>query len=200
MNELLNISNFIHRFKNNIIKINKDMTDNKEIISRLKFIGRVKKGEKINVKHMYVQPDSFTTKITRTFFTYDNRNNTVSFLLNTLSNGFQIIYLYLNSKRLSERHQAIHILNDIKNTKIGIQNLKVTYCEDTMFCCTLDTLLQDIDAKLFELEKTNPNFSVKKENVKEMVKEKVKEKVNEVKLLQKMLDNNSDEDEDEDDV
>ena len=191
MNELLNLSNFIHIFKHNILKINKDMTDNKEIISRLKFIGRVKKGEKINVKHMYVQPDSITTKITRTFFTHDNRNNTVSFLLNTLSNGFQIINLYLNSKRLSERHQSIHILNDIKNTKLGIQNLKVTYCEDTMFCCTLDTLLQDIDAKLFELEKIHPDF-VKK-------KSKDNSKVEEVKLLQKMLDNNSDEDEDEED-
>ena len=30
------------------------MDSNQEIISRLKFIGRLKKGEKVNTRHMYV--------------------------------------------------------------------------------------------------------------------------------------------------
>ena len=43
------------------------MDTNKEIVSRLKFIGRIQKGEKINTRHMYVQQDDLTTTISRTF-------------------------------------------------------------------------------------------------------------------------------------
>lgn len=51
-----------------------------EIIPRIKFIGKIQKGEKMNVKHMQVQPDSILTKISRSFIHTDTRSNTYTFV------------------------------------------------------------------------------------------------------------------------
>ena len=53
--------------------------DYNEAISNLKFISRIKLGEKINVKFMYVQQDCIVTKISRTIqFENDNIHLTLS--------------------------------------------------------------------------------------------------------------------------
>jgi hypothetical protein len=56
---------------------NKEMELNEDVISKLKFLGRVQKGEKINVRHMFVQPDGLATKISRSFINLDSRGNTL---------------------------------------------------------------------------------------------------------------------------
>ena len=61
-----------------------------EILSRIKFIGRIQKGEKVNVRYMYVQPDSWLTRFSRTFFATDNRMNTYHFIDNTIKRCFEI--------------------------------------------------------------------------------------------------------------
>ena len=47
-----------------------------ETISKLKFLGRVNKGEKINVKEMTLQTESYITSMSRSVWFVDNRNNT----------------------------------------------------------------------------------------------------------------------------
>ena len=51
-----------------------------------------------------------------------------------------------------------NLINDLKNSKNGLSNLKETYSMDIKFTCDLDTLLQTIDAKLSEIE-SNHLFS-----------------------------------------
>jgi hypothetical protein len=123
-----------------------------EILSRLKFIGRIQKGEKVNVKYMYVQPDSLLTRISRTFFATDNRMNCYNFLENTVNRSFEIITLNQNSAKISERCLVINIISDIKAALEGIENIKETYIHDIMFGCKLDTLIQETTARLVELE------------------------------------------------
>ena len=48
-----------------------------DIIPRIKFIGKIQKGEKINVKHMNIQQDSIMNKIIRSFIHTDTRANTI---------------------------------------------------------------------------------------------------------------------------
>lgn len=146
-------------------KSNFNMDIDKETISRLKFLGCVKKGEKINVKHMFVQPDNMTTKISRMIYNQDNRNNTLAFISNVLERAFQIIFLYIKSEEMSKIIKVKHIMADIKNSMVGIANLKHTYCDDTMFCCTLDTMLEDIEVKLVELQQKY-NMEMKKNKKK----------------------------------
>ena len=150
----------ISKFKDSYGKIN--MESNKETISRLKFIGKVKKGEKINVKYTYVQPDCLATKISRTLINHDNRCNTLNFVQSTIERTFEILSLYEKSNVISDKIMCYNILQDLKNVKKGLFNLKETYISDVKFCCDMDTLLQTIDVKLVEL---NPKFSCIENNL-----------------------------------
>ena len=67
--DLLSINNKNNN-KGNNIDINMDNND--EIISKLKFIGKVRQGEKINIRNMVVQQEGLLTKIVRSFITVDN--------------------------------------------------------------------------------------------------------------------------------
>jgi hypothetical protein len=130
---------------------NTRMDSNKEIVSRLKFIGRIQKGEKINTRHMYVQQDGFTTTIARTFINQDNRANCLSFIQDTISKAFDLLSLYERSDRESDMMICLNIVKDIQSAKIGINNIKETYIIDVKFSCDLDTLIEFIDARLVGL-------------------------------------------------
>jgi len=127
---------------------NANMESNKEIISRLKFIGRLQKGEKINVRRMFVQQDGYITAISRALINQDNRNNTLSFVQNTITRAFELVALYERSEKESDHVMCSHLIKDLHNCKDGLSNLKDTYISDIKFCCDMDTFLQVIDAKL----------------------------------------------------
>jgi hypothetical protein len=127
------------------------MESHKEVISRLKFICKLQKGEKINVKFMYVQQEGMQTQFARMFF-QDNRNKTLSFVLDTINKAFELILYFERSDKISERIMCGNLIDDLKKSKIGLANLKETYNTDVKFCCDIDTLIQMIDAKLTETE------------------------------------------------
>ena len=124
------------------------MESQKEVISRLKFISRINGGEKINVRYMYVQQDDIATRLSRTLYHKDNRNNALTFIKDTIDRSFEIIKTYKTSKQESKKILCGHIISDIKEAKKGILNLKETYLEDIMFCCRIDVVVQDMDARI----------------------------------------------------
>ena len=124
------------------------MDSNQEIISKLKFIGKIKKGEKINTRHMYVQPDGLSTSIIRTFIYRDNRGNVLNFCQETISRAFELLVTYERSEKNTEQVLFGHLLTDLQHATNGLANLKFTYIADTKFCCDMDTLLQIITARL----------------------------------------------------
>ena len=127
------------------------MESDKEVISRLKFIGKLQKGEKINTKRVYVQPVGIVTSIVRTLINQDNKGNTIQFIQETIHRSFELFTTYERSDKEAERATCPHIVNDLKKAKCGIENLKDTYMVDLKFCCDMDTFLQAIDAKLEEI-------------------------------------------------
>ena len=131
------------------------MESDKEVISKLKFIGKIQKGDKINVKYMLVQPRGITTTVYRTLITPDNRGNTLNFVRNTINRSFEIISAYTSSAKRSQRHIGKNVLIDLKVSKNGLKNLKETYVDDIKFCCDMDTILQEIDAKLVEMSEND---------------------------------------------
>ncbi len=128
------------------------MTTDIDNISRLKFIGKIKKGEKINIKYMFVQPNNFITKITRSFYYCDNRINTLNFIIDTIKNVFDELNKYINNPTSFNINITNNIIIDFENCKTGLDNLKDTYHEDLMFCCKIDRLIQDIDARLDDIK------------------------------------------------
>src|SRR3990167_2574 len=101
------------------------MDTNKEVISRLKFISRINKGEKINVRNAYpfVQQDDMSTRLSRTFYYKDNRGNGLNFIRNTVDRSFELVNIYKTSHKQSERVMSSHIIEDLKRAKNGINNL-----------------------------------------------------------------------------
>jgi hypothetical protein len=129
------------------VNSNQSMESNKETISRLKFIGRIQIGDKVNLKSMYIQPDGLITQLLRSI-NQDNRSKTLIFLQDTISKTFEILKCYEGSTRLSDQIMCANLISDLRNSKNGLNNLKETYNLDVKFVCDLDTLLQTIDAKL----------------------------------------------------
>ena len=74
--------------------MDKDINENKdkELISVLKFIGKIGKDEKLNVKDMSIQPNNYITSLIRSFIQYDNRNNTFELIkpLNTTAHAREL--------------------------------------------------------------------------------------------------------------
>ena len=123
------------------------MESNKETISRLKFIGKLQIGDKVNLKSMYIQPDGLITQLLRSI-NQDNRSKTLIFLQDTITKTFEILKFYEKSTKASDQIMCSNLIVDLKNSKNGLNNLKETYTMDVKFVCDLDTLLQTIDAKL----------------------------------------------------
>ena len=67
------------------------MDTNQEVISKLKFIGKITKGDKINTTYMFVQPEGYYTSISRSFSSYENRNNTYTFVKQVISRTFEML-------------------------------------------------------------------------------------------------------------
>ncbi len=147
-----------------------------DVISKLKFIGKIQKGDKINVKNMNVQSDGLLTRFTRGFIYFDNRQNTLTFIHNTVKKSFEIISHHLNSKHTFDKIIFENMVKDLKDSVKGMENLKETYMNDIMFCCKLDTLIEEIKARLTEMNKLE-NKVIIEEKVDEIKKEEKKEEV-----------------------
>lgn len=124
----------------------------KEIISKLKFIGKIQTGEKVNVKFMFLQPDNILTSFSRSFYYQDNRGNTINFVRNTIYNSFKIIEELKLSENIEEQLICKHIVLDLETAISGLENLKTTYTNDIMFCCDMDVLTDIVGRKLIEFK------------------------------------------------
>ena len=134
------------------------MESNRETISRLKFIGKIQIGDKVNIKSMFIQPDGLITQLLRSL-NQDNRSKTLIFLQDTINKTFEILKCYEKTGNIAEQIMCKNLVNDLKNSKAGLQNLKETYYLDMKFICDIDTLIQTIDAKLLDIS-TNSLFEI----------------------------------------
>ncbi len=136
------------------------MDSKQEIISRLKFIGKLKKGEKINTRHIYVQPSGIGTTLSRTFLYPDNRGNALNFVNETISRAFEILLTYSRTEKDSEKILLNNLVNDLNQTTMGLNNLKFTYIDDSKFCCDIEALLESVQAslRLYRKEEDESDF------------------------------------------
>ena len=134
------------------------MESNRETISRLKFIGKIQIGDKVNLKFMYMQPDGLMTQLSRSI-NQDNRTKTLIFLQDTINKTFDIFKFYEKSENNSEQIMCFNLYNDLKLSKQGLNNLKETYSTDVKFTCDIDTLIQTIDGKIADMDLNSPLIS-----------------------------------------
>jgi hypothetical protein len=131
------------------------MENHEEVISRLKFIGRIEKEEKINVRHVNKQPNTIITKIYRSFVYPDNRWNSLKFIKDVILRSFEIIERNIHQGNLDI---CKSILSDLLRARQGIINLKYTYNDDTKFCCDMDVIIETIDTHMGNLKRIYPDL------------------------------------------
>ena len=132
--------------------------ESREVVKFLKFLSKIQKGEKINIYGMFTQSEGIVTSFSRTFINRDNRQNTLNFIEKNINNGISLIDKYIESKNLCEKLMAKNIFEDLVKSKNGIINTKTTYSADTMYCCTIDALIQTLDATIQEFFSKYPDF------------------------------------------
>ena len=147
-----------------------------ETISKLKFLGKISKGEKINVKEKTLQTESFVTSLSRTVWFLDNRNNTLSFIQTTVQSAFSLLTILIQNDNVSDKELAKSIIRDIDLAKNGISNLKTTYSDDAYFCCGVDTYIETINAKLLDLKDRHEDLFLKDEQKKSVIESNSKDK------------------------
>ena len=123
-----------------------------EIIPRIKFIGKIQKGEKMNVKHMQIQQDTIITKIFRSFIYNDTRVNTFTFINTSIKKAFEVLLMHIDSDKPYDRTICQNIMNDLRQCRFGMQNVKDTYMDDLMFCCKMDALMEETNARIYDIE------------------------------------------------
>ena len=130
-----------------------------EVITRLKFIGLIKKGEKVSVKSLSVQQTSMITSFWRMFH-QESRETTLDFLTSTINRAFEIIQLCLVSNKQSDKTICKNLCEDLIKSSSGLINLQTTYAEDRLFWCHIQTLIQAIEVKLNDLRESHPNLFI----------------------------------------
>ncbi len=133
------------------------MDRQREIITKLKFIGTFQAGEKIDVNNLRVENKTLFTPLKRLFFG-EGRDKTFNFLSLTIERSIEIIQNYVLSDRISERIYCSNLINDLFKAVIGLKNIQETYREDKMFVCNIDILIENVDAKLTEIKERFPDI------------------------------------------
>lgn len=121
----------------------------KDIIKKLKFISRIEPGERINVTSISTTSHNFFSSIYRSIFR-ESRTKTFHFLNDVVDRSFELIVLYQESVKISDRITCSQILEDLSSCTTGLKNLQTTYVEDRNFFCDIDTLIGSIFARLAE--------------------------------------------------
>lgn len=135
------------------ISINPDSIT--EVITRIKLIGSIKDGEKLNVKNMTIQPKSLWTSISRAFY-QENRDDTTCFVSSSINRGFEIIDSKLSSSNTADKLLCRKCIVDIRASICGIKNLQNTYNYDRRICCLLQAIIERITNQLCELYEKHP--------------------------------------------
>lgn len=135
---------------------------NKEILTHLKFISTFQPGEKINVSSLHIESNTIITPIKRMFMG-ESRDTTLQFINNTIDRSFEIIQSLSYSESISEKLVCTTIISDLLKCVTGLKNIQKTYKEDKLFGCTIDTMIDTIQARCTELKIRKPELFPKEE-------------------------------------
>jgi len=89
----------------------------RDIIKKLKFVSMLKPGERINVHTCSVVPNTIFTSIYRSIFK-EGRQTTFLFLNNIMERSFELVALYRENSRMSDKISCIQIIADHRTNSV----------------------------------------------------------------------------------
>jgi len=135
-----------------------------ELLSNLKFLSKINKDQKINVRDMFIQENNWTTSLSRTVYKVDNRKNTLHFIQNLITTSFSTCKSLIHSDNKSYYTMAQSLLKGLLNSRKGIENLKYTYKDDIHFACILDTIIENINVQITEFNDIHIDWDDEEDN------------------------------------
>lgn len=130
-----------------------------EVLTRLKFIGTIQPGEKLNVSRLRIEdPASYIAPIMR-YFSNESRQETYNFVYGIIEQAFTILFTLAPSTKISDGMVCNNILQDLNQALQGVKSLQETYRDDKMFVCELETLIQAVESKIIEAKQKHPDLT-----------------------------------------
>jgi len=152
------------------------------VMTKIKFIGTIQPNEKVNVKQMCIQEDTLFTSFFRTIY-QESHDSTIRFFENTYEDVFALLFrtveqikTNINKNTSSLLSLCKTIVKDIQRSFVGIKNVQVTYKENRMVKCRLETLTQLVENRLEQIKELCPD--IVQENI-ESENDKMKQEMNE---------------------
>ena len=128
-----------------------------EILTRIKFIGTINSGEKLDTRNMKIENNTILTPFKRMVFG-EGRDTTFQFLHHTIERAFIIMHSLANTDKISDKMCCSNIMKDLDKATIGLRNMQHTYKDDKMFVCNLETLIETIEARMVEAKQKYPQI------------------------------------------
>jgi hypothetical protein len=134
-----------------------------DVMSRLKFISKIKRGEKINVKDLFVRDnDSILQRMLRSIKNYstyisgsdivESKDATLIFIKDTVNNAISLISMYRKNKEKFSQDIADMLVKNLEDSKIGIHNSIGTYEADRKFMAHAEAIMQTLEARIKSLK------------------------------------------------
>ena len=134
-----------------------------EVIGRLKFMAKIKHGEKINVRDLFVRDnDSVMQRFLRTIrnaTTYlsaseivESKKATLAFIQSTVNDAITLIAVYRRDKDDFKQSIANIVVENLEASKSGIRNLIATYQSDRMFISESEAVIQTLEARIKNMQ------------------------------------------------
>lgn len=120
------------------------------ISSKLKFISKLKKGQKISVSTNSIQDNTYWTSLMRSM-TGENREKVYNFISEVIQDSLSILDSLSNSNNEYDIRVCKNLITDLIYLTPGLKNLQETYKEDVMYVAKLITLLENLEVKIKEL-------------------------------------------------
>lgn len=124
------------------------------VISRLKFIARIRPGEKVDIASLSVHPVTYTWRLYRAVFARgESRYTTLDYIRQALDDAFEIAPEFLAGGDDCSRTIGQMIVESLSASKSGIQGLAKTYEDDRMYVARIESLVAILNVKIASLPK-----------------------------------------------
>ena len=118
--------------------------------SKLKFVGKIKSGQKINVETQSIQENTYWTSMSRTM-SGESRNKVYNYISDVIQDSLSILDSLSNSSNEYDIKVCKNLITDLINLNPGVTSLQETYASDKMYVAKLQTLSENLEVKLKEL-------------------------------------------------
>ena len=134
-----------------------------ENILNLKIISKIKENDKLLANKSLLEIDSpHLFQSVNRWYNKENRNITIEKLNNILEGTFKITKILLEKEKDNKEEKSLednnsqifqNLILEMKNSLVGIENLKKTYSEDILVSSQLDLLIDKLSSRIEKMSK-----------------------------------------------